>query len=89
MTRKRWRNPDKRVARAVELRAQGWSLRRIGTELAVSEMTIRRDLARYCREQEAAAPGRPQLRVVRHQPATSGPDVAPERRRNVAEGEAG
>lgn len=44
---KRWKNPDKRMTRAVELRAQGWSLRRIGTELAVSEGTIRLDLARW------------------------------------------
>lgn len=47
MTKPRWRNPDKRMARAVELRAQGWSLRRIGTELAVSAGTIRNDLARW------------------------------------------
>jgi orotate phosphoribosyltransferase-like protein len=47
MSRPRWRNPDKRMARAVELRAQGWSLRRIGAELAVSEGTIRLDLARW------------------------------------------
>ena len=47
MTRKRWRDTDKRMARAVELRALGWSLRRIGNELAVSEGTIRLDLARW------------------------------------------
>lgn len=51
MTKPRWRNPDKRMARAVELRAQGWSLRRIGTELAVSEGTVRNDLARWGRQQ--------------------------------------
>lgn len=52
MTRKRWRNPDKRMAQAVELRGKGWSLRRIGTELAVSEGTIRNDLARWQREKD-------------------------------------
>lgn len=95
MTRKRWRNPDKRMERAVELRGQGWSLRRIGTELAVTEVTIRRDLARFAREREAAAPVRPQLRVVastatsqRHQPATSAPNDAPQCRRNDAAEEA-
>lgn len=47
MTRPRWRNPDKRMAHAVELRGKGRSLRQIGAELGVSEMTIRRDLARH------------------------------------------
>lgn len=89
MTRKRWRNPDKRMIRAVELRAQGWSLRRIGTELAVTEATIRRDLARYGQEQEKAEFARPQLRVVRHLPASSDPDDARECRTNDAVGEAG
>jgi len=96
MSKPRWRNPDKRMARAVELRAQGWSLRRIGTELAVTEVTIRRDLARYAQEQERAAPARPQLRVVspsaplvRHLSATSIPDDAPRCRSNGAEEEAG
>lgn len=50
MTRKRWKNPDKRMALAVELRSKGWSLRQIGTELNVSEGTIRNDLARHERE---------------------------------------
>lgn len=47
MTRRRWKNPDKRMALAVELRREGWSLRRIGQELSVSEFTIRRDLGRW------------------------------------------
>lgn len=96
MTRKRWRDPDKRMNRAVELRRQGWSLRRIGAELAVGEATIRRDLARHRQEQERAEPARPQLRVVtpaapsvRHPHAPLAPDDAPEWRRNDAEGEAG
>lgn len=89
MTRKRWRNPDKRMARAVELRAQGWSLRRIGTELAVDEKTIRNDLARWTRESGAQETPRPQLRVVRNQRAEFRPDSASEVRINSAEGEAG
>jgi orotate phosphoribosyltransferase-like protein len=52
MSKPRWKNPDKRMARAAELRAQGWSLRRIGTELAVSEATIRNDLARWEGQQQ-------------------------------------
>ena len=51
MTRKRWKNPDKRMARAVELRQRGMSLRQIGAELAVSDFTIRRDLARWERQE--------------------------------------
>lgn len=47
MTRKRWKNPDKRMQLAVELRQRGYSLRRIGTELAVDEKTIRNDLVRW------------------------------------------
>ena len=91
MTKKRWRNPDKRMARAVALRQQGWSLRRIGDELAVTEATIRRDLARYSREQDKAEPPRPQLRVVgsdaslvRHPAATSAPNDATQCRTNDA-----
>jgi IS30 family transposase len=61
MTRKRWKNPDKRMAQAVELRARGWSLRRIGTQLAVSQTTIQRDLARFALERKT---DKPQLRIV-------------------------
>lgn len=89
MTKPRWRNPDKRMIRAVELRAQGWSLRRIGTELAVGEATIRRDLARYSQKQEASAPTRPQLRVVRHLAAPSAPNDASKWRSNDAVEEGG
>lgn len=46
MTRKRWKNPDKRMTLAVQFRHRGWSLRKIATELAVSEGTIRNDLRR-------------------------------------------
>lgn len=63
MTRKRWKDPDKRMYRAAELRQQGWSLRRIAEELAVGVATIHRDLARYGL-QELPFPDRPQLRVV-------------------------
>lgn len=89
MTRKRWRNPDKRMARAVELRALGWSLRRIGVELAVDEKTIRNDLARWNRERAAEEPVRPQLRIVRNQAAEFRPDSASDFRTSSAQGEAG
>lgn len=81
MTRKRWRNPDKRMAEAVDLRRRGWSLRRIGTELAVSEVTIRRDLARWEREQFDALV---ELNDMRHDAATCRTDVALECRSNDA-----
>lgn len=64
MTRKRWKNPDKRMAQAVELRQRGWSLRRIAEELAVGVGTIHRDLARYD-EQGVATECPPSLRIVR------------------------
>lgn len=67
MTKPRWRNPDKRMARAVELRAQGLSLRRIGTELAVDEKTIRNDLARWEGQQDDC-----QVLPFRHAAAESG-----------------
>lgn len=51
MTGKRWKNPDKRMALAVELRRKGWSLRRIGQELSVTEGTIRLDLGRWERQE--------------------------------------
>jgi hypothetical protein len=73
--RKHARNPDKRMAAAVRLRAQGLSLRQIGKELACSEITVRRDLARWEQEHSNVTP-------LRHLPATSlprgGGNVAPE-----------
>lgn len=55
MTKKRWRNPDKRMAHAVELRKQGWSLRQIGVELNVDARTVRRDLAKFDAERQTQA----------------------------------
>lgn len=55
MPRKRWKNPDRRMAMAVEMRRRGMSLRQIGTELAVSEGTIRNDLTRWESQQEASS----------------------------------
>lgn len=81
MTGKRWKNPDKRMAEAVDLRRRGWSLRKIGTELAVSEITIRRDLARWDREQFDALA---ELDDLRHVAATFRSDVASECRSDVA-----
>ena len=40
-------NPDRRMARAVDLRAEGLSLRQIAERLSCSYMTISRDLARW------------------------------------------
>jgi transposase len=48
--RKHARNPDKRMAAAVRLRAQGLSLRQIGEQLACSYQTVARDLNRWQRE---------------------------------------
>lgn len=53
--RKHARNPDRRMAAAVRLRAQGMSLRQIGAELACSEGTVRNDLARWARERPNVA----------------------------------
>lgn len=41
------RNPDRRMAAAVRLRAEGMSLRQIAKELACSHDTVWRDLARW------------------------------------------
>jgi predicted transcriptional regulator len=73
-----WPDKDKRMAAAVRKRAEGKSLREIGRELGVSEITVRRDLARW----QAA---RPNVIPLRHPSATScpaggempQPDVAP------------
>jgi hypothetical protein len=75
---RQWRDKDKRMCAAVRLRAEGMSLRQIGRELAVSEITVRRDLARWAAE-------RPNVIPLRHPAATSHPtggnmshsDVAP------------
>ena len=74
-----WRDKDKRMTLAVQMRAQGMSLREIAKELAVSEITVRRDLARWEAE-------RPNVVPLRQSAATSCPaggemsqqDVAPE-----------
>ena len=74
-----WPDKDKRMAAAVRKRAEGKSLREIGRELGVSEITVRRDLARWEAE-------RPNVIPLRHSAATSRPawgemshsDVAPE-----------
>lgn len=54
MTKRRWRNPDKRMAAAVNLRREGYSLRQIGAELDVDARTVRRDLSRWESEQVEA-----------------------------------
>ena len=55
--RKHTRNPDRRMAAAVRLRAAGLSLRQIATELGVkSPQTVANDLARWEREHSNVAP---------------------------------
>lgn len=68
-------NPDRRMARAVELRAEGLSNYKIAERLSCNEITVRRDLARWKREHANVTP-------LRHVPATFSPlggkDVASE-----------
>lgn len=52
----RWRDKDRRMARAAELRAMGFSLRRIADRLAVSVGTVHSDLARWERERPNVTP---------------------------------
>jgi len=47
MTKRRWKQPDKRMEAAIRMRAAGWSLRKIAGHLGVSEGTIRNDLGRW------------------------------------------
>lgn len=56
-------NPDRRMARVVELRAEGLSLRQIGDRLACSYQTVARDLVRWSRDHEN----------VSHLPVTNSP----------------
>lgn len=44
------RNPDKRMAAAVRLRAEGMSLRQIAKQLACSYQTVANDLERWSQE---------------------------------------
>lgn len=72
-----WRDKDKRMAAAVRKRAEGKSLREIGKELAVSEITVRRDLARWEAE-------RPNVIQLRHSTATNCPHGGRDVARDVA-----
>lgn len=49
-------DPDKRMTRAVELRAQGLSLRQIADRLLCSYQTVANDIARWGRERENVVP---------------------------------
>lgn len=49
-------NPDRRMARAVELRGEGLSNYQIAERLSCSEGTVRNDLARWERERVNVAP---------------------------------
>jgi len=44
---RQWRDKNKRMAAAVQMRDGGLSLREIGRKLAVDERTVRRDLDRW------------------------------------------
>lgn len=50
------KNKDKRMANAVQLRAQGLSLRKIASELRVDEKTVRNDLNRWETERGNVTP---------------------------------
>jgi transposase len=68
-------NPDRRMARAAELRAEGLSQRQIAKRLSCDEKTIRNDLARWNRE-------RPNVALLRNpsaeKPPRRGKNSAPE-----------
>lgn len=64
--RRPWRDKDKRMARVVELRGLGWSLRQIAQRLVVDEKTVRNDLKRWERE-------RPNVTPLRNSAAESRP----------------
>lgn len=68
-------DPGKRMIRAVELRAQGLSLRQIAGRLLCSYMTVKRDLERWDRDRQNVVP-------LSHPPVTSmtpgATDVTPE-----------
>jgi hypothetical protein len=64
--RRPWRDKNRRMARVVELRAAGLSLRRIAAQLVVDEKTVRNDLARWERE-------RPNVTQLRNANAESRP----------------
>jgi hypothetical protein len=49
-------SPDRRMARAVELRAEGLSVRQIGDRLNAGKSTIARDLARWDRAHPNVTP---------------------------------
>lgn len=49
-------SPDRRMARAVDLRAEGLSLRQIAERLSCSFSTVRNDLDRWEREHENVVP---------------------------------
>jgi hypothetical protein len=77
---RQWRDKDKRMVAAVRLRTQGLSLRQIAKELAVSEGTVRNDLARW--EFERPANVVPLVRKTTAQSCPGGgeithPDYAP------------
>lgn len=83
----RWPNKDKRMARAVELRALGWSLRKIAARLVVSEGTVRNDLQRWDRERPNVTPLRnsgaqkcPAGGEITHPDYAPGADIVPLRR---------
>lgn len=69
-----WRDTDRRMRRAAQLRQQGLSLRKIADQLAVTKSTIERDLARW----EAAEIDR----LLSHMAVPYGPSGAGKGQRN-------
>jgi transposase len=67
--RRPWSDKGKRMARVVELRAMGWSLRKIADRLVVSEGTVRNDLKRWGHERPNVAPLTPRNPVAKKRPA--------------------
>jgi hypothetical protein len=76
-------DPDRRMARAVELRAEGLSLRQIAERLLCSEGTVRNDLKRWRRDHPNAVPLR---KAVAKNSQSSGGITQPSYARPVPEG---
>ena len=68
-------NPDRRMARAVELRAEGLSLRQIAERLSCSFSTVRNDLAQWEHEHANVVP---LCKIAVQNPPPGGQECTPE-----------